>query len=201
MRMPLSWPHLAEETEAYHTVKTSRLSCNWLMTGQTLQPRQNRWISSHCCTPSSQVSVQNVSDNSFTEGLLVALLGKCKWALKLHSEVYARSESEALTSQPSCLNVLLCFSVGKSHRRDAPDSLQQAPHVAVTTSAEENVRCLWLLQVLWDWENCDLQWLWKPGLTGRWSTEVQETSAPRQLSELMLLYLHIVNWKEKNWLN
>lgn len=63
------------------------------------------------------------------------------------------------------LNVLLCFSVGKSHRRDAPDSLQQAPHVAVTTSAEENVRCLWLLQVLWDWKNCDLQWLWKPGLT------------------------------------
>lgn len=37
--------------------------------------------------------------------------------------------------------------------------------------------------------------------TCRWSTEVQETSAPHQLSELVLLYLHIVNWKERNWLN
>lgn len=31
-----------------------------------------------------------------------------------------------------------------SHRRDAPDSLQQAPYMAVTASNEENVKCLWL---------------------------------------------------------
>lgn len=37
---------------------------------------------------------------------------------------------------------------GKSYRRDAPDSLQQAPYMAVTASNEENVKCLWLSQVL-----------------------------------------------------
>lgn len=46
-----------------------------------------------------------------------------------------------------CLSVLLCFSVGKSHRRDAADRLQQAPQVAVTASHEENVKDRWLSQV------------------------------------------------------
>lgn len=64
-------------------------------------------------------------------------------------KVCARRGCEALASLTSHCSVSLSLSAGKSHRRDAADSLQQAPLMAVPAPDEEDVKRLWCLQVLW----------------------------------------------------
>lgn len=171
------------------------LSYGWLLTGQTYSAgKAGEFPASTIPHHPSYLSIQNVSDNTFTEGLHVTSLEKQKRAWEQHwsmCQIWIRS-SNFPSLYHCCVSVLLCFSVGKSHRGDAPDSLQQAPHVAVTASDEENVKCPWLSQVLWDWENCNLQWLWKPGLsdmqviTQKW----QETSVPCRLGADAVVLAH-----------
>lgn len=115
-------------------------------------------------------------------------------------KVCARLPCEAVASLTTHCSVSLSLAAGKSHRRDAADSLQQAPRLAIPAPDEEDVKRLWCSQVLWvekkltcsDSGNLaeDKQML-TPG-------NICSTHA-RRLPELMLLYLLMRTKRRKGW--
>ena len=126
-------------------------------------------------------------------------------ALQLCSEICTKSELEASTS-PS-ISLLLLKGKGLvfvfqlvSH---IEEMLQTAYNKLHTWQSRRLMKKTWSVlssHRFCEAENCGLQQLWKPGLTDMQgiTRKWRETSAARRLLELMLLYLHIENWKERN---
>lgn len=107
-------------------------------------------------TQTEQVTVQTLHCTPSPVFCIHSMWLHLSWGLVQHLadwEIYwkvcARFGCEASASVTAHFSVSLWLSAGKSHRRDAADSLQQAPLMAITASDEEDVKHSWCSQVLW----------------------------------------------------